>query len=290
MLRKIFKWILGIVGVLILLIIIFYAVIYFRTQSRINKVYPVTLQTLKLPSDSASYVKGQHVAEIRGCKGCHGHDLGGGRAFADEKSPIGLLYAANITSGKGGIDFKDEDWIRVLRHGLGKDGKSLWFMPSHEIYHISNEDMAALLYYLKQQPAVDRSIPAKSLKPLGRILTFFDQFPLLPAEMIDHNATYKETVPAEVTAEYGHYLAITCHGCHGENMKGAPAHDPKEPPIPDVSSTGHPGKWTDADFMKALRTGRTPEGRLLTDYMPWKEITYTDDEMKAVFLYLQSIK
>ena len=290
MLKKILKWTLITLGSVLTLLVIFFAVIYFRTEYRINKVYTVKLQTLALPVDSAAYYTGQHIAQNRGCLGCHGHDLGGGRAFADEKSPIGLLYAANITSGKGGISYKEEDWIRALRHGLGKDNKSLWFMPSHEIYHLSNQDMANLISFVQQQPAVDRTIPAKSLKPLGRILTFFDKFPLLPAEKIDHEATYKDIMPAAVTAEYGSYLAFTCRGCHGANMKGGPAHDPKEPVIPDISATGNPGKWNETAFITALRTGKTPEGRMLTDFMPWKELTYTDDEMKAVFLYLQEEK
>jgi mono/diheme cytochrome c family protein len=133
-------------------------------------------------------------------------------------------------------------------------------------------------------------VPAKSLKPLGRVLTFLDKFPLLPAEKIDHQAVYKESVPPTVTAEYGHYLAITCQGCHGDDLKGGPGHDPKEPVIPDISSTGHPGHWKETDLITALRTGKTPEKRMLTDYMPWKELTYTDDEIKSVFLYLQQLK
>ncbi|MCW3119488.1 MAG: hypothetical protein JWM28_3570, partial [Chitinophagaceae bacterium] len=148
MLKKIFKWTFITLGCLFALVIIFVTIVYFRTESRINKLYVVKPQTLVLRADSASYMRGNHIAEIRGCKGCHGHNLAGGRAFLDEQSPLGLLYAANITSGKGGINFKDEDWIRVLRHGLGKDNKSLWFMPSHEICHISNEDMAALIYFV----------------------------------------------------------------------------------------------------------------------------------------------
>lgn len=290
MLKKIFRAILVLLGSLLAVAIIFYAIVYFRIESRINKVYTVSLQTLPLPVDSAAYLLGKHVAENRGCKGCHGHDLSGGRAFLDDQSPVGTLYAANITSGNGGINYKEEDWIRALRHGLGKDNKSLWFMPSHEIYQISNQDMAALLYFIKQQPAVNKTVPSKSLKPLGRLLTFFDKLPLFPAEKIDHNATYKEVVHPAVSAEYGAYLAITCQGCHGENMRGGPPHDPKEPPIPNISPTGHLGKWKDVEFMAALQTGKTPEGRLLSDFMPWKEFTYTDDEMKAIYLYLQQVK
>jgi cytochrome c553 len=290
MLKKALKWAAIIVISLLVIVAAFYLLVYFKTQSRINKVYSVTLQKLTIPHDSAAYAAGRHVAINRGCLGCHGEDLSGGRAFLDDKSPVGALYAANITAGKGGISFTDADWIRALRHGLGKDNKSLWFMPSHEVCHISNQEMAELISYLKQQPAVDKTVPAKSIKPLGRILTYFDQFPLFPAEMIDHNAVYKDTVQVAVTAEYGAYLATTCQGCHGKSMKGGPAHGENEPPIPDISTTGHPGKWKEDEFMLALRTGVTPEGKQLSIYMPWRELKYTDVELKSIYLYLQQLK
>lgn len=290
MLKKILKWTGITIGSLLVLAVIFYAAIYVKTEARINKVYDVKLQALVIPSDSNAYRQGKHIAENRGCLGCHGDNLSGGRAFADAQSPIGTLYAANITRGKGGIMFTDEDWIRVLRHGLDQQNKSVWFMPSHEVCHISNQELAALISFVKQQPPVDKTTPAKSLKPLGRILTFFNKFPLLPAEMIDHNAVYKDTVQVAVTPEYGRYLATTCKGCHGPDFKGGPAHNEKEPAIPDITAAGPVGHWKEADFITTLRTGKTPEGKQLSDAMPWKVFTYTDEELKAIHLYLQQMK
>ncbi|MEO5681658.1 MAG: c-type cytochrome [Chitinophagaceae bacterium] len=290
MLKKSLKWSMIIVGSLLVIVIVFFTIVYFKTEARINKVYAVTLQKITVPTDSVSYLAGKHIAENRGCLGCHGDNLAGGRAFADEQSPIGLLYAANITAGKGGIQYTDEDWVRVIRHGLAKSNKSAWFMPSQDIYHISNQELGELISFVKSFPPVDNTVPAKSLKPLGRILTFLGKFPLLPAEMIDHNTVFKEQVVAGVNATYGAYLATTCRGCHGPSMKGSSAHDPKEPPIPDISSTGHPGKWAPAGFITAIRTGNTPEGKHLDEAMPWKHLTFTDDELNAIFLYLQGIK
>jgi len=291
MLKKILKWTAIVLGSLLALLLVFFAIVYFNTEARINKVYAVSLQKIAIPADTASYAAGKHIAENRGCIGCHGADLSGGRAFQDEASPIGLLYAANITRGRGGIDFADEDWIRVLRHGLGKDNKSVWFMPSHEIYHISNEQMGQLISFVKSFPPVDKTIPAHALKPLGRMLTFFNQFPLLPAEMIDHKLVFKDKITPSVTAAYGAYLATVCRGCHGEQMKGGPGHGPGQPPIANISATGHPGEWTAEQFTTTLRTGKTPEGKTLdANAMPWKYFTFTDDELEAIHLYLQTMK
>jgi len=290
MLRKTLKWTLLSIGGLLILLILFYVVIYFKTESRINKQYNVTVQTLAIPTDSLSYVRGKHVAENRGCLGCHGNNLANGRAIMDAQSPLGVLYAPNITSGKGGINYQDADWIRLLRHGLNQQNKSVWFMPSHEIYHISNQELAAMISYLKQQPPVDQTVPARSLKPLGRVLTFLNKFPLLPAEMIDHKAVYVETVQVAVSPGYGAYLATICQGCHGANMKGGPAHNKSEPAIPDISATGNTSHWNEAGFITAFRTGKTPEGKQLSDAMPWKIFTYTDDELKAILLHLKQVK
>jgi len=290
MIRKILKWTGIVLGSLVLLLGTVYGYVVYDTQSRIDKVYEVKVQKLAVAADSTSLARGEHIAENRGCKGCHGADLSGGRAFADDASPLGILYSSNITSGKGGISYSDEDWIRALRHGLGKDNRALWFMPSHEIYHISNQDMADLIGYVKSRPAVDKSTPEKSLKPLGRVLTFLGEFPLLPAEKIDHSATYVDFVKPTITPEYGKYLAVTCTGCHNDNLKGGPPHDPKGLPFPDISSTGNLGKWDSDGFIATLRTGKTPDGKLLSNEMPWKDFTYTDDELKAMFAYLHGLK
>ena len=290
MLKKILKWTGIVLSCLIIIAIILYAVIYVSTSSRVNKVYTVNAQTLNIPGDSASFDRGKHIAENRGCLGCHGDNLAGGRVFLDEQSPLGVLSASNITGGRGGIHYSDADWLRVLRHGVNQQNKSVWFMPSQEVCQLSNSEMSDLISFVKNHPPVDNEIPQKSIKPLGRILVFLNKIPLLPAEMIDHNFTYKETVTPSVTAEYGSYLATSCKGCHGEQFKGAPSHGDNEPDIPNISATSEVSKWKDADFVTLMHTGKTPGGKQLSDAMPYKMFTYTDDELKAIHLYLQSMK
>ncbi len=52
------------------------------------------------------------------------------------------------------------------------------------------------------------------------------------------------------------------------------------------------GSWKDATFIKALRTGKhLGEGRQILPPMPWFDFAkMTDQELKAVFSYLQSLK
>ena len=58
---------------------------------------------------------------------------------------------------------------------------------------------------------------------------------------------------------------------------------------PDKSGIG---EWTEAQFIKTLRTGRHQgEGRALMPPMPWPNAAaMTDEDLKAVFAYLKSIK
>ena len=59
---------------------------------------------------------------------------------------------------------------------------------------------------------------------------------------------------------------------------------------PDVA-TGL-GSWTEEIFIKALRTGKDMgEGRDILPPMPWPNFALlTDDDLKAIFAYLKSIK
>ncbi|HEX6034862.1 MAG TPA: hypothetical protein VFY83_10525, partial [Anaerolineales bacterium] len=59
---------------------------------------------------------------------------------------------------------------------------------------------------------------------------------------------------------------------------------------PNLTMGGEMRSWSEEDFMKTLRTGVTPGEHQLKDVMPWKYFgQMTDDELKAVWLYLQSL-
>jgi cytochrome c553 len=261
-------------------------------QSRFEKKYEVTVQPLTIPTDSASIALGKHIAAIKGCTDCHGKDFGGNVVVDDPG--LGLVAAPNITQGKGGITsrrgtFTDEDYVRAIRHGIGKDGKTLKLMPSYEYQPLSKKDLAALIAYIKTRPAVDKEMPAIALKPLAYVLTSFDKVPLVVAEKVNHTAPMEEVVHPEVTAAFGKYLAVSCVGCHGENFRGGDAIIPGSPSVPNITGNGSLSKWTEAQFIQTLRTGVTPEGKKLDPkYMPWpmaKE--FTETEIKSLYLFLK---
>jgi mono/diheme cytochrome c family protein len=292
MLKKIFKVVGIILGVLVIVVAAFYTKVYFSIEKRINKKYAVTPQNLSYdPADTALLALGERFITTKGCNECHGQDLGG-KIFIDDPA-LGLLVARNLTKGKGGLpaDYSTSDWVLALKHGIRRDGKALLFMPSHEYTLLSEQDMKSVIAYCSQLPNVDRELPKNDLGPLAKILTDLGKLPLFPAEMIDHDRMLVKEVEAEVSVEYGRYLAIACQGCHRENMKGGEPVAPGFPVVADISATGNPGKWTDDQFMETLRTGKTPEGKILKPQeMPWTMTkAYTDVELKALHLYLNTL-
>lgn len=280
-----------IIGIIVVAIGGFYGKAYFAVHNRMDRKFMVTPQSVTLPTDSAALALGSRLIKAKGCTDCHADDLGG-KVFLDDDM-LGHVIARNLTKGEGGLpkDYNVEDWVLALKHGIRKDGKPLLIMPSHEFTLLSEQDMAAIIAYSMSLPDVDREFPASSVGPLGIILTDIGKLPLLPAEQIDHDRMLIKEVKAEVSIAYGKYISTSCQGCHRENMKGGEPIAPGFPEVIDISSTGNPGKWTDEQFIHTLRTGVTPEGKILDPKdMPWtmaKE--FTDVELKALHLYLNSL-
>ncbi len=291
-LKKIIKGIGVAAGVLVLLIIVTYLIIYFKTEARINKVYNYTIPDIKIPMDKASITQGAHLFHIRGCGDCHGKNLAG-KIYKDDGMLL-RLTVPNITKGPGGLPagFSNRDWIRVLRHGVDENGKSLWLMPAHETAQLSSDDMGKLIAFCKSRPPASSPVnKLHEIGPIGRVVIMLDQAVILPAERINHTAPLTAVTKPEVSAAYGKYLTTGCQGCHRPNLQGGGPLAPGYPPVPNITSSGEPGGWNEPLFIKTIRTGVTPEGKKLRpEFMPWKNMThFTDDELKAIFMYLKSL-
>ncbi len=284
------KWLGYVVGGLVLLIIIGVGTVYAITSSRMSKTYPTEVEAVAIPSDPAAVARGKHLVEAVGkCTNCHGANLSGTRVF--DAAVFMKLTATNLTAGKGGIpNYTDADWVRAIRYGLNPLGKPLIFMPSEEFTRFSDSDLGAMIAYLKTVPPADTEVePARAPGPVARSIYLLANFPLIPFERIDRNANRAEISPA-VNLEYGEYLAKTggCLGCHRASLEGG------ETIGPAVSANLTPGgplkSWSEADFFRSIRTGTRPDGTKIKEEMPWKAMaTLTDDELRAMWLYLRSV-
>lgn len=292
MLRKLGYAALALAGVLI----VASGAVFGITQVRIDRHYDdVAVRPLSVPTDSAGIALGQRLAAIRGCAGCHAPDLSGSAVIED--GMVAKLYASNLTRGQGGVasHYDPALFARAIRNGVGWDGRALLLMPSQEFHGMSDDDIGAIIAYIESVPPVDHVQPKSSVGPLGRALFLAGQVELVPAELVDHDAEPVAAVERGVTVEYGRYLAAGCAGCHGAGYSGGKV--PGTPPdfIPAANLTPDPetglGTWTEADLFRALRDGKRPDGTELDGrFMPWRETAkFTDDEIRAVWLFLQSL-
>jgi mono/diheme cytochrome c family protein len=296
MLRKILKWI-GIVlgslaGLVVLATIILYVaggVIWNQTYEN----YDVSVEAVPIPAGEAAISYGQHVATIHYCAFCHGDNLAG-RVLIDQPALV-VMYSPNLTGGAGGVGAANthEDWMRAIRHGVGHDGRGLIGMPSSIWYYLSDEDLGALIAYMQSLPPVDNELPARRIGPLGRFMVALGQFPAAGPAAIDHLAPRPPAPEPGITVAFGEYLVqSTCSACHGKNLNGGTVRGFDEGL--EIALNLTPGSalagWSEDQFITALRSGVTPSGRVLSETMPWRYVgQMTDEELRAVWLYLQSL-
>lgn len=286
------RWLRITLGAVVGLLLLATGIIYAASESKLNKKYVVTPATIPVPTDSASVARGEHLARaVTDCMLCHGDDLGG-KVYAD-MGPMGLMAGPNLTRGRGGVggSRSDADWVRAIRHGVRQDSTSLILMPSEVFAYLSVQDLGAIIAYLKQLPAVDREPPLSHFRPLGRALLAAGKLNILVAPKTPDVPLLAE-VPRESTKEYGQYLANIsgCHGCHGFGLSGGKvAGPPGLPPASNLTPTGM-SSWTEADFARLMRQGKRPDGTVINEFMPWRVFAnMTDDEVHAIWLYLQSV-
>ena len=293
--KKALKWIGITLAGLIGLVLIAGAAVYIASEIRFNRTYQVQVEPVEIPTAPEAIASGEHIASIRGCKVCHGEDLSGEIEFADPM--VGVIANANLTGGHGSevIGYTTDDWVRAIRHGVGPDGKPLIIMPSQEHHNISDEDLGALLAYIKSLPPVDKELPELTVSIFPRLMYLLGPMDfLVPAELIDHDAPRPASPEPGVTAEYGGYLAGLCSLCHGPGYSGGPipGTPPDDPPALNLTPAGALGDWSFEEFFTAMRTGVTPDRRQLRDdFMPYKTLfgEMTDDELEAIWLYLQTV-
>lgn len=288
---KVLKWIGLLAGGLLGLLVLTGMVLYFIGEAKFSKGYDVPVETVSIPTEGGAVQRGEHLAAIFLCKSCHNDDLSGKLEF--EIPGMLSIPTPNLTSGAGGIGsfYTDEDWVRAIRHGVGHDGRALFIMMSEPFHHLGNEDVGALVAYLKSLPAVDHTLPERRIEPLGKLMMGMGLFPPFAADQIDHTSPPPAQPEPGATVVYGEYLSHTCTECHGTDLSGAPFGPPgQEILTPDLTPGGELAFWSEQEFLITMRTGLAPGGRQLKEDMPWKYYSQmTDEELRAVWLYLQSL-
>ena len=282
------------VGTLVVLICVLAGFVVVKSNSMLTKKYRPPNERITVVSDNATLARGEHLATvISKCVECHGDDFRG-KVFIDDPA-LGHVIASNLTRGKGGVGGKytDAQMAVAIRHGIKSDSTSALVMPSEEYQVLSDEDVAAVIAFVRSKPPVDNELPKSTLGPVGRALSVAGQLPIYVAEAVPLDRPHAATVTRDTSLAYGTYLANAggCTGCHGPGLSGGkiPGTPPEWPPASNITPKGI-GHFTDAQVTQILRTGTRPDGSHVNDVMPWRySAKLTDDEIATTIKYLRSV-
>jgi len=265
-------------------------------------------------ADPAVVERGRYIVRVAApCAACHGDPkqykaytegadvpLIGGFVF---DIPPGKFYTRNLTpdaeTGLGNVP--DSAIARALRYGVGHDGRAL--LPFMEMQGLSDDDLQAVVSYLRTQPAVRNPVPPHSFNLLGKVVKA-----TALAKPVGPAATPPTRSPRGASEETGRYLVESvalCWACHTERsqMTGAltgprfggttgftesadPTHTWSPPNITSDPETGRLGKMTEDQFVARFRQGRVLPG----SPMPWQAFSrLAEDDLRSIYRYLKSV-
>jgi mono/diheme cytochrome c family protein len=253
----------------------------------VNDIPVPDIQVTGTPEQIA---RGEHLANSF-CTSCHSLNgelpLTGGLDLANDLAvPLGSFVSVNLTPAGPLAGWTDGEVFRALRNGLNRDGRRLVIMSSVRARNMSDEDILALIAFLRNQPAIPNDTPYPPDRPnlLALIMSGAGLIPEGPPPILGSIIAPHKAA----TAEYGEYIIgyQDCRDCHGEDLKGG-LEGQLGPIGPNLSAVRG---WTSDQFIAAMRTGLTPSGDPMDPPMPWQSIGRMDDEeLTAMHLYIQSL-
>jgi len=278
---------------------------------RKDRTFSAPYPEIQASKDPAVIARGKYLVEGPAhCGDCHGAAELDAERHAGMKVPfsgghewhlpLGVVRAPNITSDpETGIGkLTDREIARIFRHGVAPSGRAvLPFMP---FANLSDEDLTAVISYIRTFAPVKKPVVRMELNPLGVAVKALILEPKGPSGPI------VASVPRGPTAEYGSYIAnniANCATCHskidmrtGERI--GPAFAGGGEPIPNEGRrfqapnlTPHPTagwitSWKEDDFVARFKSGGRTEG----SPMPWPSFArMSEDDLRALYRYLRTL-
>ena len=248
--------------------------------------------------------RGRYLVEhVANCLDCHSErdwNLYGGPVIAGTEgqgAPLRVLrpeiQSANITPAALG-DWSDGEIARAVTSGIGRDGRALHpFMPYDTYAHLEREDVAAVVSYLRELPAISNDPPRPegfALRLIGRLLPR----PYEPPPPVDRNDP----------VAYGRYLVTVaeCSLCHGSDFAGGiqfrvPGTDREWPSANLTPDPSHRvGNWSRDNFIGVFKSFASPDGSGIpagevNTVMPWTRFAgMTEEDLGAIYDYLRTVE
>jgi mono/diheme cytochrome c family protein len=299
-----------VVGIVVLLAVGITATIGWRPIIG-PKSRPLTTRTFE--STPARLARGQYLTTgVTPCLVCHSESAnpnemwvakpgteGGGQRWMEPD--LSWLVVPNITPDKdtGAGTWSDDAIARAVREGIGHDGRALFpLMPYHAFRHMSDEDLASIVTFIRTLPPVRSTLPKSEIPfPINRLINN-------EPEPLDAPVAEPDLSTPEKRGEYMATLA-DCAGCHtpfdSQNQPiealrfggGNVLNIPGKPMVTTANLTPSPNGipyYTEELFLEVLRTGHV-RGREISDVMPWRFFgRMSDEDLKAIFAYLKTQK
>lgn len=255
--------------------------------TKFNAVRSNPVAPLNVERSSARVERGRVIA--RTCAGCHaangdfplsGHD------FASSGPPLGTLWSPPLTASHF-AEWSDGEIARAIREGVHKSGRSLLIMPAGAFRSMSDDDLHALIAFLREHNPEVAETPPTRLSLLGALLMNVASFQTAQEPL----AGPVTAPPPGPTAAYGNYLLTVsgCRDCHASNLAGTPPSDNGPPPGPNLTSVGD--RYSEAQLIRLLREGIKADATPLGEAMAYRDYElYEDNDFRAIYAYLQSIE
>lgn len=243
---------------------------------------PPVLEATRFAFVSDDPVKqGERIAKVLGCTGCHGMDLAG-KDWSDE---LGTLWTANLT--RSAARHSDAELAAMIQTGQRAD-RSLIGMPSHLFTKLADEDLAAVIAYIRSRPLNGEEHPSPSFTAEYEKYRAQGKLPTSVEDVARHG----EEMPPDLGREHelGRYIVrATCAECHGLQLRGAASELPGDKGRPDLRMVG---SYDPADFVTLMRTGTAAGNReigLMSEVARGRFANLTDAEVEAVRGYLAEL-
>jgi mono/diheme cytochrome c family protein len=275
---------------------------------------PITVKDAA--SDAAAIERGRYLAVAADCSACHtapgGKPLAGGLAL---DSPLGAIYSTNITPdpATGVGKFTLDDFDRAVRHGIDKEGTTLYpAMPYPSYAYMTDEDTAALYDYFMHEvkPVISAGRSNAIPWPLSLrwpVAIWRKLFAPRPDAATFNASRYTDPVVAR-----GAYLVQgpghcgTCHTPRALTLQEKALDDSSNAYLAGgeriggwvaVNLRGNPadglGNWSKDDIAATLRTARNPQqtvvGTPMSDVVVHSTQYLNNDDLLAIAAYLKSL-
>jgi mono/diheme cytochrome c family protein len=170
----------------------------------------------------ARLAHGERLARVLACHSCHGDNLQGANATADDPD-FGEMNAPNITLMLAG--YSDAQLERLIRHGESKDARPFWFMASEGFQFLGDADLADLIAWLRTFRPAGRPMPPLRFGPGFRRAQASGE--VEPAQVLVRRFRTEAPVDLGPRFAWGRWLTrVVCAECHNASLQGYPGFTP----------------------------------------------------------------